>query len=779
MRSLVVLILITLAMLPSVHAQGADGLGFPKDPEEVSADEIDAKLKELGLTREEAIRLAKQSGVDLESYLAAQSIKETTPAAAPAAPTETVPVQPPASQPVQPPPPGITHFGYNVFSAVSPGFEPSAAGPVDPEYLLGTGDVLRVAVWGEVEFEKEYTVDRDGKIFVATVGQVIVSGLTLEGAYQKLLKQLSRSYAGLIEEPRTVWMDVSLAQMKPKRIFVMGELARPGGYTVSSYSTVFTSLYSIGGPSVGGSLRDVRLIRAGKVVAKVDLYDYLLGSEKTNDVRVQSNDIVFIPVRGKTVAIRGGVKRPALYELTGDENLSSLIRFGGGLIPEAYSSNVQILRIRPFSERTGGVEDRYVLDVDLAGVLERGEDVPLVDGDEVQVFSVLDVMRNYAVIRGSVWRPGRYQLGDVQTVRDLVNAAEGLHPQTFGELAHIIRYNEDEVTTRIIPFNLNRALEGGEYDHRLMPRDEIIVYSREIVEKRNTYVIIRGAIKNPGRFPMRDGMTLSDLIPLALGYTEGAEITEAEVSRFIPEGATGDSLVTILRVPLPLVFNAEAMQQSGPPFALQHRDEVYVRSKPHFMPQQNVFVGGDMMYPGTYAIQHRGERLSELLERSGGPTTSSYLGGAELYRDGRRVLVDFTEAFDHHELHDIVMMGGDSISVPSRPYTVFVRGEVNKPGLLSFLDGDDVSDYIDRAGGVTDSAHYVLLTKPTGETRKVEFGLFSSDPAVPEGSTIEVLREPPPPPSEDGVDYFGTIKDMFALLASVAAVVFIVNETTK
>jgi protein involved in polysaccharide export with SLBB domain len=404
----------------------------------------------------------------------------------------------------------------------------------------------------------------------------------------------------------------------------------------------------------------------------------------------------------------------------------------------------------------------------------------LTDGDEVQVFTILDVLRNYAIVKGSVWRPGRYELDGVQTVSQLIEAAQGIQPQTYGQIAHIIRFNEDEVTTRIIPFDLSRALTDKAYDHRLMPRDEVIVYSREIVEQRNTFVTIRGAVKNPGRFALRDDLTLADLIPLAAGYSEGAEISEAEVSRFIPSGASGDTLVTILKVPLPSTFTTDGNAQGLPPFILQHRDEVYIRTKPNFMPQQNVSISGDMMYPGVYAVQRRGERLSEFLNRAGGPTSSSYLGGARFYREGERVLVDFTEAFyEKNQLHDILMMGGDSIVVPSRPHTVLVVGEVNKPGRLSFLEGDDVSDYIDRAGGITDSALYVLLTKPTGETRKVEFGLFSADPTVLEGSTIEVLKELPPPPPAEKIDFFGTIKDVFALLASVAAVIFIVHETTK
>ncbi len=759
-----------------------------KELAKLSPEEIDAKLKSLGLTRAEAVKKASEAGVDLESYLLqvpppteAMADSGKTGPKAPAGPDTTT--RAPSGQSAAGggghlSPGGLRYFGYDLFSHVPEAFEPSAAGPVDPDYLIGPGDILKIAVWGEVEFENELTVDKEGRIFLPTVGQVLVSGLTLEESYRKLIKQLSRSYSGLVEDPPTVWMDVSLPRMKPKRVFVMGEVKAPGGYTVSSYATVFNSLYSIGGPTTSGSLREVRLIRSGKIIARVDLYDFLLGAEHTNDVRVQSNDVIFVPVRGKSVAIRGGVRKPGVYELKENEKLSTLVKFSGGLLPEAYATTAQILRIRPFSERKGGIQDRYLIDADLKGMLEGKVDHPLANGDEVQIFSVLDVLRNYATVRGSVWRPGRYELGEISTVRDLINAAEGIQPQTHVDLSHIVRYNEDEVTTRIIPFDLGRALRDDEYNHRLMPRDEIIVYSKEITEVRNKFVMIRGAVKSPGRYPMRDELTLEDLIPLASGYTEGAEVFEAEVSRFIVEGGTGDSLVTILKVPLPSAFSADRAGQVQP-FLLQHRDEVFVRSKPNFMPQQNVSISGDMMYPGVYAIQRRGERLSEFLDRSGGPTSTSYLGGALFYRNGERVLVDFAEAyFEKNELHDIIMMGGDSIVVPSNPHTVLIVGEVNKPGLLSFLDGDDVSDYIDRAGGVTDSALYALLTKPTGETRKVEFGMFDSDPSVLEGSTIEVLKEPPPTPQEK-VDFFGTIKDVFALLASVAAVIFIVHETTK
>jgi len=741
------------------------------------------------MTREDAIRQAESSGMDVLTFLNTldnriQPPKETlrdtdrqnTPPAerSPAPPSKT-------GHPTHPS--GLPYFGYDVFDQVPNAFEPNASGPVDPEYLLGPDDVIRVAVWGEVEFEREYTIDHQGEVFIGTVGKLILSGLTLNQSYQKILKQLSRSYAGLTSDPPTVWLDVSLSKLQPKRVFIMGEVRRPGGYIVNSYATVFNALYSIGGPTTGGSLREVRLLRNGKLVTRVDLYDYLLGNETVKDQRVQTNDVIFVPPRGKTVTIRGGVRRPGAYEIRDGEDLGVLVVFSGGLLPEAYAPKAQITRIRPWADRQVGVEDRIVLDVDLKALLRDGDSTGLEDGDEVQVFTVLDVLRNYAVVKGSVWRPGRYELGEIQTVKDLVNAAEGTQPKTLPSFAHLVRFNEDEITTRIISINLGRALEDPEYSLRLMPRDELIVYSEEILEEKDRYVIIRGAVRNPGRYPYRDNLTLQDLVPIAGGYSEGAEIIEAEISRFLPGGAASDTLVTILRVPLPDRFvpdDERAAEAAGVPFFIRHRDEVLILTKPNFLPQQNVAITGDMMYPGVYAIQHRGERLSDLLHRAGGPTSSTFLGGAMFYRDGRRVLVDFEQAFFmQNRLHDIMMMGGDSIDVPSHPHTVFVFGEVNKPGLLSFLEGDDVSEYIDRAGGLKDSAYYVVLTRPTGESRRVDLGLFSSDPRVSEGSIIEVVKEPPPPPPQQQGDFFGTVKDIFALLASVAAVIFIVHTTAN
>jgi protein involved in polysaccharide export with SLBB domain len=255
--------------------------------------------------------------------------------------------------------------------------------------------------------------------------------------------------------------------------------------------------------------------------------------------------------------------------------------------------------------------------------------------------------------------------------------------------------------------------------------------------------------------------------------------------------ALGDSIAVLYHPFLPHSFEAEkipggldslSMEEClrRGQFPLQHRDEVLIRPNPSFREPQTLRIEGDIQYPGTYTLQRKGELLSEILVRSGGPTSTSYLGGAEFIRRGQRLLVDFSQVYGRKDSdHDVIMMGGDRITIPSRPHTVAVGGEVNKPGLLSFDPGGDVSDYIDRAGGLTDSANYAILTSPTGESRRVNFGFLRSNPAVLEGSSILVTRMPPAPAEGKPADITGTIKDIFAILSGAATIIFIVWQTTK
>lgn len=909
MRSRLLLLILFLAA-PQVHAQEPSKQEVKQKAEaelqQMTPQQIDMKIKEMGMTRQQAEAKAKEYGVDLNAYLQRRTgggrpipAGEVQPAQPkPDLPTAAEQVPETVKESTKPEseraadidevrgkrtyvgPGGLKYFGYDIFSTIPSAFEPMAVGPVDPEYLIGPEDVLRVTVWGQVEFQNELIVDKEGKIFVPTIGQFLVSGLTLQQAYEKLLKNMSRSYSGLVSQPPSVWLDVTLARLRPKRVFIMGEVDQPGGYTVSSYATVFNTLYSVGGPTLNGSLRDVRVLRGGKLVTRVDLYHYLTGSEQTNDIRVQSNDIIYVPIRGKTVSIKGEVRRPGIFELLPGENLKKLLEYAGGAKSSAYLERTQIDRILPFEERERGGLERRILDVNFRTILTSGGDYELADGDGVSIYSILDTRLNFVSIEGAVTRPGSYQLEKVQTLRDLVIEADSLLPeaylgradiirtrpdftleainvdlgralaedtsdnialmpldqvriysiheiadkrivtvrghvrnpgnyayadsltlydlvfkaggltdsiyraQTFLPRADLLRLNQDGLTKSTIPFNLGRLLEGDSTVNRLLrPDDEIVIYEVDVAELRNKFVEVRGSVRRPGRFALTSNMDITDAILLAGGYTEDAWRLEAEVARVVPRGMGRDSLayIRIVRVP-----EIRKDGKSGDPaeeatiersFQLEHRDHIFVRPNPEYKEQGMVVLEGELQYPGQYALRVRNERLSDVIARAGGITKSAYLGGGRMERNGARFNVDFDRAIGKLQLkYDVILQPGDVIRVPARPNAVQVTGEVNNPGLLNFIEGENMWSYIDRAGGVSDSAAYALVSFPNGNMQRVSLGWFGGNPDIPDGSAIRVTRTPPPPPEGEKVDIAGTIKDVFAITASAVTILVLTNQ---
>ena len=515
--------------------------------EKLSPVEIRQKLKEFGISESDAIQMAKEKGYDISKYLGSanttEGVKIDTSQAAPGQFNQpatqiqiTTPgaVVPPGAMPGQPAQVetvttlapdtskipkganGLDYFGYDVFKTIPTAFEPNNVGPVDPGYLVGPGDNLRLSVWGQTEFQYQLDVDKEGRVFIPNVGQVFVTGTPLNKLQEKLKGQLSKFYSGLASNPPTVFMDVTIDKAKPLRVFVMGEIKHPGGYTISSYATVFNALYAVGGPIVDGSLRTIKVLRENHVVATVDLYDYILKGGQTSDVRLQNNDVIFVPPRGKTVSIRGEILRPAIYELKGDEKLSSLIEFAGGPKSTAYLERAEIDRIKPFDKRSGSVEGREVVDVNLADILKRGKpDIAMYDGDDLEVYSIIDEKKNYVSIDGPVWRPGTFQISQAPTLKKLIEAADGLMPKIYLPVAHIVRTNEDLITKRIIPFNLGNVMDGTIEDIKLAPRDEVLLYSTEVIEVKDKYVSIFGEVKKPGKYPLRNNMTLADLILIA------------------------------------------------------------------------------------------------------------------------------------------------------------------------------------------------------------------------------------------------------------------------
>ncbi len=856
--------------------------------------DVHEELTKRNMTEDDARRLAKQYGMDYDSFIATYILGGST---IPEPPTLTNITNAPDSStknitnviissgeqnqtPIEeinvdrspvPTEGGLEFFGYNLFKNIPSSFEPSEIGPIDPGYLIGPGDNLSLSIWGAAEFQYQLAVDTQGNIFIPTAGQMFVSGITYESLQKKLTSYLSKFYEGLATQPPTIFLDVSLTKLKPIKIFVTGEIAQPGGYNISSFATVFNALYSVGGPLTSGSLREIRVIRNNKVLTTVDIYDYILKGQLIGDVRLQNNDMIFIPPRKNSVSIRGEVFRPAIYELKESENLQKLIEYAGGLNATAYTGRVQINRIIPFNKRQNSQIDREYLDIDISSVINKSADISLYDKDIITVFPILNKLENYVEISGSVYRPGTYEYNTVKTLSELIKKSGGELPETYygkvdvirtrpdesfefisvdltkalqgdsennivlqprdrvkiysiyelvdrknvsisgyvkqnvtlpyadsltlfdmvfraGGLqdpffrgrayvtrADLIRVNPDGLTTRIIPFDLEKLLYDQSFNMQLQPGDKIYIYSSDVEKVLDKYVTIEGEVNNPGRFSLNINMTVMDLILQAGGFNERSLRTEVYVNRLRPGGYQGEKISETYTIPLPLFFsktNINSTDSVENSFMLQHNDIVVVRKNPNYVPQRVVRIMGEVNYPGAYVLERKNENLCELIKKSGGPTIEAFLFGATFSREGKRVVADLEKLFEEQdEEQDIILNDGDEIFIPKMPNTVLLTGEVNNPGLYKFIPGDNIKDYIERAGGETDSSNFILYKKANGETDKVGLGWFSSNPTVYDGSVITVTKEPPAPPDNTTFDIGATIKDIFAITVSAVTII--------
>ena len=353
----------------------------------------------------------------------------------------------------------LTYFGYDIFKRDPALFQATSVGAVDPDYLIGPGDEIIMMLWGETQFRQVLTVDREGFVFIPEIGQVFVNGLNLNLLESKLFRVLSQSYASLNPQGRkpTTFLDVSLGNLRPLRIQVLGEVAQPGAYTVSPSATLFSALYYFNGPTTLGSLRYIRLIRGGKEIASIDFYDYLLTGKKPRDQKLQLDDVIFIPKRLKTVTIEGEINRPGIFELKPEEKLTDLINMAGELKITAYLDRAQIDRIVPFDKRAELGMDRMFTDVSLEEILKTKKVFPLQDGDRIQVFSVLDLRLNVVDIRGAVTRPGSYDLGESLRISELIAKADGLLGDAYLDRVDVVRVKPD-FGEQLIKLNLKQAL---------------------------------------------------------------------------------------------------------------------------------------------------------------------------------------------------------------------------------------------------------------------------------------------------------------------------------
>ena len=617
-------------------------------------------------------------------------------------------------------------FGRNIFNTRNLTFEPSVNLATPANYRLGPGDEVIIDIWGASQNTIRQQISPEGTINIQKIGPVNLSGMTVSAANDYLKNALNKIYNGLnnTTDP-TSDIRLTLGNIRTIQINVMGEVVQPGTYALSSFSTVFHALYRAGGVSDIGSLRNVQLVRNGKNIATIDVYEFIMKGNTQDDIRLQEGDVVIVPAYDVLVKISGKVKRPMRFEMKKDENLATLIKYAGGFEADAYTRSLRVVR-----QNGEEYEVNTVKDIDYNIYKMR-------NGDVVTAEAILNRFTNKLEIRGAVYRPGIYQLsGKLNTIRELVHEAQGLTGDAFLNRAVLYRQRED-LTSEVVQIDIKSIMDGTSPNLALMKNDILYIPSIHDLEDRGN-VTVHGEVAHPDSYPYADNMTLEDLIIQAGGLKEAASTVRIDVSRRIKNPrstADNDTIGQMYSFSLKDGFVIDGQ----PGFILQPYDEVYVRRSPGYQAQQNVVIDGEILFGGNYAMTSREERLSDLVNKAGGPTNYAYLRGAKLTRvanasekkrmgdvirlmsrqlgeamidslgirveDTFTVGIDLEKALSNPKSNaDLVLREGDVISIPKNTNTVTINGAVMVPNTVSYMKGKDVDYYLNQAGGCSDNA---------------------------------------------------------------------------
>ncbi len=780
----------------------------------------------------------------------------------------------------------LDYFGYDIFKKDPELFQATSIGTVSPNYVVGPGDQIILMLWGETQFRQLFTVDREGFVFLPEIGQVFVNGLTLSLLESKLFRVLSKVYASLNPNNRkpTTFMDVSLGKLRPLRIHVLGEVSQPGAYTVSPSSSLFSALYYFKGPTKLGSLREIRLIRGNKTIGEIDFYNYLLSGKTPNDEKLQVDDVIFIPKRHKTISIFGEVNRPGIYELKSDEGIKDIIEMAGGMKVTAYLKRGQIDRIVPFSDRVSLGMDRMFIDIDLEEAISDDFNLPLIDGDSIEIFSIPNLRQNMVTIVGAVTRPGTYDIGDKLSLKDLIEKAEGLigdahldfveitrtmdnldkelirvdlsdtsidsnshnvalekfdivkvyskkemkntphvfikghvkYPgrylfkenmrlydlifksgalvdeqfkaQIFLERADLIRFNDDQVTKTIIPINLKGVVDQSNQDFnlRLKPGDEFHIYNKNIFNFVYP-VTIDGVVKKPGKYELKTGMTLKDLILEAGGVIAQAYKYRIEIARIDPDKLNDNLFAEIIKVGM---FNdyslddnnfeidskSEVINLKREGFSLKPYDIVTVRSDPYFNIQEKIEISGAVYFPGSYTLTGPNEKISDVIGRAGGLRPYAFPEGSTFTRDNKVIKIDIKKIIESPKSSsNIFVDSGDKIFISRKPKMIKISGEISSPGNYSYNKNYRVNDVISLAGGFTQNAEKsdIFITFPNGKS--MQYKRFFKNPKVLDGSLITIGKKKESEPF-DSTEYAKEISGIIANLAQAISLIIIAKQ---
>ncbi len=688
-------------------------------------------------------------------------------------------------------------FGTDLFNNPNISFSGNINSIATPKgYIIGPEDEIAIDVYGFQEANLRLTVSPEGAINIPNVGVVFVNGLTVEQATKRIKTKMAANGYSRINSGQTK-VDVTIGtKIRTIKVTVIGEAKNPGTFSVSSLSNLFNVLYQSGGPNDKGSLRAIELIRNNRVISKLDAYDFLLKGMQTNNVRLEDQDVVRIPVAAILVKIKGEVKRQAIYEMLPDESLMKLIDFAGGFSNKAYTASV---KVQQYTEIEKKIKD--IRKEDFKNYIPN-------NGDEVSIGKILDRFNNRVVIDGAVYRPGEYELIQGLTLSQLIKKSDGIKDDAFKGRGLLFRTNED-LSKQVRSFNVANIILGKEPDIQLQKDDSINIASAKDFKELYT-LTVDGEVKKPGVYDYFDGITLQDIIFQTGGFTDAASLQHIEIARRIDaDNPNSKQIAEILDL-----ATEKDLAARGSDIKLKPWDVISVRTKPGYKSQITVKIEGEVVRPGTYVLSSKEEKVSDIIKRAGGITEQADKTGANITRinnsllkenaiervqklkktedtSSTQLIEDITkptvkiglqlgQILDAgNSLEDITLLEGDVITVPKERKVVKVNGEVMFPTEVVYKENASLDYYIDKAGGYTENARksklYVLNSNGSAsKTRKFLF--FRSYPSIKAGS--EILVPKIPERTGKGLST-GELIALGSGLASIAGVVIAIINVSK
>lgn len=604
-------------------------------------------------------------------------------------------------------------FGQDIFRSKKLSFEPNTSMAIGNDYIVGPGDDLIVDIYGASQSSQKYHVSPEGTITIPRIGPIQVADMTLGAAQARIANTIGKHY-------QNASIKLTVGQTRTISISVMGEVKVPGSYTLSAFATVFHAIYMAGGTNEIGTLRDIKVVRNGRIISTVDVYDYILNGRLSGSVKLRDNDVIMVGSYVNLVHIDGFIKRPMWYELKKGETLSSILSYAGGFAGGAYTKSVTI-------KRSAG-DRRSISTIDEA----EFSSFTLADEDSILVRANENRFENIVTLKGAVKRPGEYGLQQILTLRELLEAAGGLDEQAIADRGVLIRLNPDR-TYKSISINPQSILNGETIDIPLCNEDVITIATKANFNE-DRFVRIEGDVWEPGKYPFATTMTIGDLITLAGGLQESASLMNIEVARRIID-PTANTDLDVRSKTFSFNLNRDLSLQGDIHFEIQPYDIVYVRRSPVYNTQMSVNIAGEVMFAGNYVLENQNVRLSDIVKRAGGLKRNSSAHNARLMRhmaqeeimrqkdlkslaersnDSINLNIDslsietYSVGIDLEKAianpggpDDIILHNRDEIFVPLINTTVKINGEVLYPNTVTYDKKKGWRYYIQEAGGFT------------------------------------------------------------------------------